>query len=125
MDTLDPSAPYWLDCPPGYLQLSDLERFTICNGCGAAGAKFDFVPDTIYGLRITEACFIHDYAYHIGRTAEDKVAADLQFLNNLMTIINTKSHWSLKALRRWRAMTYYTAVCDKGHAAFWEGKKRA
>lgn len=114
----------WLDSLPGYMELSDLERFKICNGCGSANAKFDFVPDTIYGLNISEACYRHDYAYWAGRTGEDKAAADLQFLNNMLTIINTKSTWALKWPRRWRAMSYYSAVCDKGHRAFWANKER-
>jgi len=121
---MDESAPFWLEAPKGYLELSDLERFLICNGCGSAKAKFDFVPDTIYGLNITEACYIHDYGYHIGLTMDDKKAADTQFLQNMLTIINTKSAWIMKWPRRWRAMTYYSAVCDKGHDAFWHGKMR-
>jgi len=121
---IDAPAPDWLDSMPGYMELDDLERFKICNGCGSAQAKFDFVPDTIYGLSIREACYRHDHAYYIGRTEHDKQLADRQFLNNMLTIIDTQSAWPLKAVRRWRAMTYYTAVCDKGHSAFWAGKKR-
>jgi len=115
----------WLESLPGYLDLPDIERFMICNGCGSAKAKFDFIPDTIYGLSIVEACYRHDYAYHLGKTEADKVAADQQFLRNLLTIINTQSTALLKWPRRWRAMTYYSAVCDKGGAAFWANKKRA
>lgn len=114
----------WLDSLPGYMELSEVERFVICNGCGAANSKFDFVPDTIYGLSITEACYRHDYAYHVGKTEADKKAADEQFLRNMLTIINTQSTSLLKWPRRWRAMTYYSAVCDKGHKAFWEGKSK-
>lgn len=124
MITLDESAVDWLDAQPGYHELSEVERFVICNGCGAANSKFDFVPDTIYRLDIKEACYRHDYAYHIGKTEEDKKAADEQFLHNILTIINTKSHPLLKWPRRWRAMTYYSAVCDKGHKAFWAGKQQ-
>lgn len=121
---MDESKTDWLESMPGYMELSDIERFTICNGCGSAKAKFDFVPDTIYGLSIREACYRHDYAYHIGKTLEDKQAADTQFLKNMLTIINTQSIAILKWPRRWRAMSYYSAVCDKGHDAFWSGKAR-
>ena len=121
--SLDESKRDWLDSLPGYMELDDAERFVICNGCGAANSKFDFIPDTLYGLSIKEACYRHDYAYHVGRTEEDKKAADEQFLRNMLTIINTQSNTFLKWPRRWRAMTYYSAVCDKGHKAFWAGKQ--
>lgn len=122
--TLDEGKKDWLESFPGYMELSDTDRAIICNGCGSAKAKFDFVPDSIYFLSIREACYRHDYAYFIGKTAEDKAAADLQFLNNMLTIINTQSSALMKWPRRWRAMTYYSAVCDKGHAAFWAGKEK-
>lgn len=121
---MDESLSDWLESEPGYMELSDVERFTICNGCGSASAKFDFVPDTIYGLSIKEACYRHDYAYHIGRTEHDKRRADKQFLANMLTIINTQSTALLKWPRRWRAMSYYSAVSDRGHAAFFANKPR-
>ena len=124
MSEFDEGKTDWLDSLPGYMELDDAERFVICNGCGAANSKFDFIPDTIYGLSIKEACYRHDYAYHVGKTEADKKAADEQFLRNMLTIINTQSIPLLKWARRWRAMTYYSAVCDKGHKAFWAGKQR-
>lgn len=124
MSEFDPTSSGPLEAPPGYDELSDVERFVICNGCGAANSKFDFIPDTLWGLPIKEACYRHDYAYHIGKTEEDKKKADEQFLRNMLTLINTQSTPLLKWPRRWRAMTYYSAVCDKGHKAFWAGKKK-
>jgi hypothetical protein len=121
---MDESAKPLLESCPGYAEMDDFDRYMICNGCGSSKAKFDFVPDTILGLNIREACYRHDYAYWLGQTLEDKAAADLQFLNNMLTLINTQSVWILKWPRRWRAMTYYSAVCDKGHSAFWNGKPR-
>jgi hypothetical protein len=120
---LDESKRDWLESFPGYMELDDAERFVICNGCGAANSKFDFVPDTIYGLSIREACYRHDYGYHVGKDIQDKMAADDQFLRNMLFIINTQSTPLLKWPRRWRAMTYYSAVCDKGYKAFWAGKQ--
>jgi hypothetical protein len=118
----DESKKDWLESMPGFMELSDTERAKICNGCGRAKSKFDFVPDTIYGLCICEACDRHDYAYHVGKTEADKQAADEQFLRNMLTIINTKSNAFMKWPRTWRAASYYRAVCDKGHGAFWAGK---
>jgi hypothetical protein len=123
MSELDPTAPYLLDCPPGYLDLSEIEKFTICNGCGRAGAKFDFIPQTVWGLDITEACYVHDYAYFLGESWADKERADRQFFNNMLVIIENKSNFLLRALRRRRALKYYEAVCELGGAAFWAGKQ--
>jgi hypothetical protein len=105
----------------GYKALKPEAKKEICNGCGSAGAKFDFIPDTIYGLNITEVCNIHDYDYHVGETEEDRRAADHRFLNNLMIIINMKGGW-LRWFRRRRALKYYEAVRELGSDAFWAGK---
>ena len=36
-----------LYAPNGFKLASEQELDDICNGCGAANAKFDFVPDSI------------------------------------------------------------------------------
>ena len=43
----------------GYQKLTPDMKARICNGCGAKG-MFDFIPDTMYGMKICEACNIHD-----------------------------------------------------------------
>ncbi|HBD18665.1 MAG TPA: hypothetical protein DC063_00190 [Arenimonas sp.] len=81
------------------------------------------MPDTIYGLRVTAACDIHDYMYFIGDGIEDKDAADRVFLNNLLRLIAAGTRWDwLRRLRALRARTYYAAVCAFGGPAFWHGK---
>jgi hypothetical protein len=117
--------PKYLECSIDYrrLALDDIELFKVVNGCGAAGSKFDFVADTVYGLSIKQACFIHDFDYSVGKTLEDKYAADSRFLDNMLAIIHNESTWFLKWPRRLRAMSYYSAVCDMGYSAFWAGKK--
>ncbi len=116
--------PKYIDCSSEYreLALDDIELFKIVNGCGAAGAKFDFVPDTILGLPIKHACFVHDFEYSKGKTIEDKRQADHRFFRNLLEIINNESAWFLKWPRRQRALTYYNSVCDLGYRAYWHGK---
>jgi hypothetical protein len=94
------------------------------NGCGAEGARFDFVPDTIYFVSIFEACRIHDWAYKMGETSDDKIVADLEFLNNLLKIINNVDKWYYPtALARRRAYKYYYAVKRFGFDAFWNNKE--
>ncbi len=113
---------YDLWAPPEYWLLSNVERLCICNGCGSSQAKFDFIPDTMYLLNISEACDIHDYMYHVGITEEDKMEADRRFLSNLLRIINTAGGF-LRWFRRRRALKYYEAVVELGGPAFWEGKE--
>jgi hypothetical protein len=111
-----------LYAPGGYWALSPVIKDKLCNGCGAKGFGWA-IPDTIYGLRITEACNIHDYMYNIGKTDEDKKIADRTFLNNLLRIIETCSHnWIIRWLRGRRANAYYLAVKTFGGPAFWGDK---
>ncbi len=111
-----------LYAPDSYLNALLVDRKRVCNGCGAANAKFDFVPDSIYGLKIQEACHIHDWMYHQGKTIEDKKEADRVFLNNLLRLIEAQTSFVgklLKPLRRRRALKYYEAVVSFGGPAFW------
>ena len=111
-----------LCAPAEYWKLTPAAKAEICNGCGARkGLK---VPNRMWGLRIVEACNIHDYMYHVGSTEQDRQDADQAFLNNLIRIIEADSinFALLKFLRRWRAMTYYSTVRDFGGPAFWDEK---
>jgi len=114
-----------LDAPDWYWQLNDDEHSLLCNGCGAANAKFDFVPDTIWGLCITPACHVHDAMYSQGKNIEDKASADRTFMNNLLRLIERELGWLgklLKPFRRRRALKYYEAVVAFGGPAFWSNK---
>ncbi len=115
-----------LYAPESYWKLSLKEKETICNGCGVGSAMFDFVPNGIYGLDISEACNIHDYMYHKGKTIEDKLEADRVFVDNLIRIINKNTSWKwLRNHRRRVAHLYYDAVSMWGGPAYWEGKNNS
>ena len=93
------------------------------GGCGPGGFGDMLVPDTMYGLSVKPACRIHDFQYFVGKTLEDKIAADRIFLNNMVRIINANSGLRiLRRLRLIRARTYYTFVQCFGGPAFWAGK---
>jgi len=112
-----------LFAPTGF-KLASIEKLSkICNGCGAANAKFDFVPDRIYGTCITYACHIHDFMYNEGRCIEDKEEADRVFLNNMYRLIERDKHkwWKPTRLQRIRAKEYYQAVDWFGGSAFSNG----
>lgn len=111
-----------LDAHVSYSRASSGQIKLICNGCGSAQAKFDFVPGTIYGLSITPACNIHDWDYNIGETIEYKGVADRRFLNNMLRLIESGSWRFVKVLRRRRALKYYEAVNSFGGPAYWAGK---
>ncbi len=117
-----------LIAPESYRRATEQERRRICNGCGTKGLGGWLVPDTLYGLSIEEACDIHDWMYHEGRTEVDKRRADQIFLENMLRIVEAQDYpwwlvW-LRWLRRYRAMSYYQAVRDFGDTAFWKGKER-
>lgn len=112
-----------LFAPPEYWSLDKTDHRKICNGCGSKGLCGYLIPDTIWGLRITEACNIHDFMYSIGKTIADKEAADRVFFNNMLRIIDANTFWDwLKRQRIRRAMIYYKAVVEFGGPAFWQGK---
>jgi hypothetical protein len=112
-----------LYAPPEYWTLNPAQRADLCNSCGTKGLCGIVVPDTFYGLSVTRACDIHDYMYAVGETIEDKIKADLTFLNNMLRIIEANTRfYLLKTLRRRRALKYYEAVRDFGGPAFWSGK---
>lgn len=111
--------------PAAFMAASAQELQRVCNGCGAAGAKFDFIPDRIYGTDISPACHVHDFMYDRGRTIEDKDEADLVFLNNMLRLIerDAAAKWyKPRGLMRSRANKYFKAVRAFGGPAFWAGK---
>tara|TARA_R110000851_G_scaffold187318_1_gene337120 strand:- start:25990 stop:26349 length:360 start_codon:yes stop_codon:yes gene_type:complete len=114
-----------LKAPDSYYTLSAQDKAQICNGMGAKDSLISsFIPNTFYGLDMTECGNIHDYMYHIGKTEDDKNDADRTFLSNMIKTINAKSrNGFMRWIRRSRAMKYYTAVAEAGNTAYWAGKK--
>lgn len=113
-----------LFAPEEYKEATKEKKNAVCNGCGSKGLGGWIVPDTLYGLSIELACDIHDWMYENGSDNIDKSTADRVFLNNMLRVIDAESSKILKALRRQRAMKYYTAVKDFGGSAFWVNKNK-
>jgi hypothetical protein len=129
---------YGLDAPPEFW--SDLinapERIKeCCNGVGSqvgwlGKLTYHLIPNTIWGLSITEASDIHDWMYVYPKsfaTKQDalnwKHMADNLLLDNIITIIERDTYWTLlKIIRRQRAMAYYSAVDEAGVESFLDGK---
>lgn len=115
--------PVKLYAPESYICASPEVRKQVTNGCGPGGWKVDLVPDTVWGLDISEACNIHDWMYTVGETVTDKAEADRVFLNNCLRLVDAGSkNWILRGLRRQAVKDYYDAVHYFGGAAFWAGK---
>jgi len=108
-------------------------------GCGSDKSRFDYVPDTIYGLSIKGACCPHDDRYERGGTELDKQSADREFLANMLMLIEERANrntdtkgmkwygkWFAKSkdfsyptlLARRRALKYYEAVVSFGDSSF-------
>lgn len=71
------------------------------------------------GLKISAACFIHDWMRsHAEYTWEYFHSSNAVFLRNMLTIIDTQSVWLLKSFRRYRAGLYFAAVDAVGAKIF-------
>ena len=92
-------------------------------GCGPGGWGDWMVPDTLWGLPVTEACRIHDwyYRFHWQDTEEARERADKILLNNMIRIIEARTKCKLLLkLRLTRAHTYYKMVRKFGAPAYFE-----
>lgn len=102
--------------PAEYWELTAEQKAEICNGCGAKGAKVDFVPDFVLGAEFEEPCHIHDFCYWLG---EDKRESDRIFILNLLAMCAVDCEIeAVYALRVEAAIMYFKAVSALGDEAF-------
>jgi len=94
-----------LIAPAAYFGLLPERKAAITNGAGPKWFGW-LIPDTIYGLSITEAADIHDYCYW---SAMPRKQADALFRTNMETITNKIGGW-LMYPRLARVWTYYHMV---------------
>jgi len=95
------------------------DEFGTCCGPGEFGDKF--VPDTMWGLRVSAACYVHDFMWSVCEpTWSEFHYSNSVFLHNLLSIIEVNGGF-LKYLRSYRAVTYYMAV-DTAFKVFWANK---
>jgi len=105
-----------------------MEYYDTITKCGAGNGIGDrLVPETIFWLRVTLACYIHDYMWELSdATWKDFHHSNAVFLSNLITIILKMSAPNkvnvLKILRMYRAVTFFNAVDTIGAGIFWESK---
>lgn len=111
---------------PSFIQWPDIKLSDFGDYCGAGdglGAKI--VPDTLWGLKVSPACYIHDVSWEVAEPNwHDFHQTNAMFMYNLSSIIMNRSrHWLLKYLRLYRCVTYYTAVDSIGAKIFWNVKR--
>lgn len=108
----------------GLIMPRSLAAFPDCCGAGRGLGQI-MVPETIWGLRISPACYVHDDDWDIAPpTWEAFRAANSRFLENINSLINHSSRLALlRMLRRYRAATYYSAVSEAS-IIFWRLKRR-
>lgn len=93
--------------------------------CGAGRGIGDLVvPEKMYGLKVSPACFVHDKMWEMSKaTWEDFHLSNGVFLTNLISIIESQSkNVVLKHLRLYRAVSYFNAVDTIGAKIFWKEK---
>lgn len=92
-------------------------------GCGPGGTGDLLVPDTMFGVDISNACRIHDWYYRFwpGKTEEDRAMADRIMRNNLLRIVRAKSNNRFSLwLRERNCQLYYNMVRNYGASAFFD-----
>ena len=95
--------------------------------CGAGTGIGDLiVPETVWGLYVTLACYIHDDMWeYAAPTREDFDQSNDVFRRNINSIItHCSANWFIKHLRLYRAVTMYNAVDKIGESIFWNLKNR-
>ncbi len=95
--------------------------------CGAGEGIGDLiVPEKLFGLKISPACFVHDNMWDNAEpTWKYFHFSNSIFLSNMIAIIETQSSSSiLKHMRMYRAVTYFNAVDTIGNRIFWSMFKR-
>ncbi|MCK4500495.1 hypothetical protein KAU11_08350 [Candidatus Babeliales bacterium] len=106
-----------------------LEYYKTISRCGAGeGIGDTLVPETIWGLTVTLACYIHDYMWELAdATWTDFHYSNSVFLSNIITLVTELSHPTrvnvLKNIRLYRSVTYYSAVDTFGADIFWLSKE--
>ena len=89
-----------------------LDQFPDACGPGK-GLGERVVPEKIFGLRVSPACWIHDKSWECADpTVLDFHISNIMFVWNLFSIIEAfpSKWWIANVLREYRAVTYFNAV---------------
>jgi hypothetical protein len=98
-----------LIAPLSYWQAKDDKLDDQINGCGPSYLPSWIVPDSLFGIRVTESCNIHDWMYYKALSNSDFEKADEIFLKNLNRQIDSNKS-VLNIARRALSYIYFSAV---------------
>lgn len=92
--------------------------------CGAGSGIGDLiVPETMYFLRMSVACEIHDISWQLAPPTETaRKVSNERFLVNMLRVIEARSDWITRFFRNDRAMFYYNMVDTEKNYLFWKLK---
>ena len=114
-----------LAAPYSFWQFKDeLDFKLVVNGCGPKGVGDKLIPDSVWGLKITDACAIHDWMFTIFNDEAGFRLANQVFLDNMTRINKEKTKWNwLMKLRSRRILKYYYAVKNFGRVFFYDAHR--
>lgn len=118
--------------PDSWKNATEQERKDIANGCGGSWkdkarwyARFFYwtlnkaIPDTIYGLGITDICGWHDFEFtFLEKTDLNFKKANYDFYHNLKKRCIDNSNFIMKPLRLQRCKELYWFVENHGRDYF-------
>lgn len=111
-----------LYAPSSYWQADKVHLRSRVNGCGPSSWPAWVVPDSLVGMDISEACYIHDYMY--GEDGTTQEIADKTFLKNMKQLIKKgDSNFFLSVIKKIQAKLYYYFVRFLGKKFFKKSKK--
>jgi hypothetical protein len=113
-----------IDGYPLHMPYPSLDEFS--SYCGPGSGLGDWlVPETLSGLRVSAACYIHDVMWDYAEpTWGEFHYSNSVFVRNLIEIVlvKTPDEDDVQAKRLSEALVYYMAV-DKGFKVFWKLKR--
>ena len=123
--TMNDYKGYELAAPESFWNADDELRNAVAGGCGPGGAGDMFVPDTMYFLKVTPACAIHDWCFAVWNDKRGFDQANNLFKNNMLRIIDQRGGgYQIKCLRKKRAVKYYKAVHYFGEPSYFDSHLR-
>ena len=116
VDLIRPTGPFLWPHPT-------FAGFPTCCGAGKVGDWL--VPDSIWGVNISPACWVHDQMFAVAPATWGAFHyANAVFFVNIAAIIQARSANALiRTLRIARASLYLLAVSTAGASIFWAMKK--
>jgi len=111
---------------PANMQFPESNIFLLDSCCGAGEFGDKIIPDSILGVSISGACYIHDKMWNIDTPNWDHFhASNSVFLHNMLRIVTCVSGNSfIKGLRTHIAVSYYNTVDLSGMYFYFKSKNK-